>query len=88
MKAAIYARVSTANSDQDLTMQTRELVEYCERRAWKVVDEYVDVGISVAKEKRPELDPMMAELTVAASMRLWAGNSTALPARYLICSEP
>jgi DNA invertase Pin-like site-specific DNA recombinase len=42
-------------------MQTRELVEYCERRAWKVVDEYVDVRISGAREKRPELDRMMAD---------------------------
>ncbi len=43
-------------------MQTRELVEYCERRAWKVVDDYVDVGISGAEEKRPELDRMMADV--------------------------
>ncbi len=42
-------------------MQTRELVEYCERRGWKVTDEYVDLGISGAKEKRPELDRMMAD---------------------------
>ncbi len=42
-------------------MQTRELVEYCERRGWKVVDEYVDVGIFGAKEKRPKLDRMMAD---------------------------
>ena len=61
MRAAIYARVSTANSGQDPTMQTRELVEFCERRGWKVVDEYVDVGISGAKEKRPELDRMMVD---------------------------
>ena len=60
MRAAIYVRVSTANSGQDPTMQTRELVEYCERRGWKVVDEYVDVGISGAKEKRLELDRMVA----------------------------
>jgi DNA invertase Pin-like site-specific DNA recombinase len=61
VRVALYARVSTANSGQDPTMQTRELVEYCERRAWEVVDEYVDVGISGAKEKRPELDRMMAD---------------------------
>ena len=42
-------------------MQTRELVEFCEWRGWKVVDECVDVGISGAKEKRPELDRMMAD---------------------------
>ena len=60
-RAAIYARVSTANNGQDPTMQTRELHEYCERRGWKVAGEYVDVGISGAKEKRPELDRLMGE---------------------------
>ena len=61
MKAAIYARVSTANNGQDPSMQTRELEEYCERRGWKIASEYVDVGISGAREKRPELDRLMAE---------------------------
>jgi DNA invertase Pin-like site-specific DNA recombinase len=61
MKVAIYARVSTANNGQDPTMQTRELLEYAERRGWKVGDEYVDIGISGTKEKRPELDRLMAD---------------------------
>ena len=60
VKAALYARVSTTNG-QDPTMQTRELKEYCERRGWKIAGEYVDTGISGAKEKRPELDRMMAD---------------------------
>ena len=60
MKAALYARVSTTNG-QDPTMQTRELKEYCERRGWKIAGEYVDTGISGAREKRPELDRMMAD---------------------------
>ena len=60
MKAALYARVSTTNG-QDPTMQTRELKEYCERRGWKIVGEYVDTGFSGAKEKRPELDRLMAD---------------------------
>ena len=42
-------------------MQTRELEEYCQRRGWKVAGQYVDVGISGAKEKRPELDRLMAD---------------------------
>jgi DNA invertase Pin-like site-specific DNA recombinase len=42
-------------------MQTRELREYCERRGWQLVCEYVDLGISGAKEKRPELDRLMAD---------------------------
>ncbi len=60
MKAALYARVSTTNG-QDPTMQTRELKEYCERRGWEIAGEYVDTGISGAKEKRPQLDRMMAD---------------------------
>jgi Resolvase, N terminal domain len=49
MKAAIYARVSTADNGQDPTMQTRELREYCERRGWAVAGEYADIGISGTK---------------------------------------
>jgi DNA invertase Pin-like site-specific DNA recombinase len=60
MRAAIYARVST-NNGQDPTMQTRELREYCERRGWTLAGEYVDVGISGTKDRRPELDRMMAD---------------------------
>jgi DNA invertase Pin-like site-specific DNA recombinase len=61
MRVAIYARVSTSNNGQDPTMQTRELREYAERRGWTVAGEYVDVGISGTKEKRPELDRLMSD---------------------------
>jgi hypothetical protein len=60
LRAAIYARVSTANNGQDPRMQTRELGEFCERRGWTLV-EYVDIGISGTKEKRPALDRLMAD---------------------------
>lgn len=60
MRAAIYARVST-NNGQDPAVQTRELREYCERRGWQVAGEYVDAGISGAKDSRPELNRMMAD---------------------------
>jgi DNA invertase Pin-like site-specific DNA recombinase len=60
MRAAIYARVST-NNGQNPEMQLRELWEYCERRGWSVVAEYVDVGVSGTKENRPELDRLMAD---------------------------
>ncbi len=33
-RAAIYARVSTANNGQDPTLQTSELREYCGHRGW------------------------------------------------------
>jgi DNA invertase Pin-like site-specific DNA recombinase len=61
MKAALYARVSTSNNGQDPEVQLRELREYCERRGWTVSSEYVDVGISGTKVKRPELDRLLAD---------------------------
>src|SRR6266852_4176878 len=60
-RVAIYARVSTTNHGQDVSMQTRELRDYCERRGWAVAGEYVDAGISGAKDRRPELDRLMAD---------------------------
>ena len=60
-RTALYARISTSNNGQSPEMQLRELREYCERRGLTVVGEYVDVGISGAKEKRPELDRLMAD---------------------------
>jgi DNA invertase Pin-like site-specific DNA recombinase len=61
MRTALYARVSTANYGQDPEVQLRELREYCQRRGWELVGEYVDVGISGTKEKRPQLDRLMAD---------------------------
>ncbi len=61
MRTALYARISTSNSGQSPEMQLRELREYCERRGWTVAGEYVDTGISGAKDRRPELDRLMAE---------------------------
>ena len=60
-RVAIYARISTSNHGQDVSMQTRELRDYCERRGWTVAGEYVDAGISGAKDRRPELDRLMAD---------------------------
>jgi DNA invertase Pin-like site-specific DNA recombinase len=61
MRAALYARVSTVGHGQDPEMQLRELREYCQRRGWTIAGEYVDVGISGTKQKRPELDRMLTE---------------------------
>src|SRR5712692_9977435 len=61
VRAALYSRVSTSHNGQDPEVQLRELREYCQRRGWQVVTEYVDVGISGAKEKRPQLDKLLAD---------------------------
>lgn len=61
MRVAIYARVSTNGHGQDPEMQLRELREHCARRGWTIAGEYIDIGISGAKDKRPELDRLMAD---------------------------
>jgi DNA invertase Pin-like site-specific DNA recombinase len=42
-------------------VQTRELEQFAEARGWRLVDSYLDLGISGSKDKRPELDRLMAD---------------------------
>src|SRR6202162_1799214 len=60
-RVAIYARVSTTNHGQDVTLQTRELRQFVEARGWRFVSDYVDEGISGTKDKRPALDRLMSD---------------------------
>jgi DNA invertase Pin-like site-specific DNA recombinase len=46
-------------------MQLSALREYIERRGWKLAEEYIDEGVSGARERRPALDRLM----VGASRR-------------------
>jgi DNA invertase Pin-like site-specific DNA recombinase len=57
VSTAIYARCST--SDQTCASQLKELREYCGRRGWRIVGEYIDSGFSGAKASRPALDSLM-----------------------------
>jgi DNA invertase Pin-like site-specific DNA recombinase len=61
MRVAIYARVSTNNGQQSPEMQLTELREYCQRRGWDIVSEFVDAGISGAKDSRPELNRLLTD---------------------------
>src|SRR5437867_2702950 len=58
MKAAIYARVSTF--DQEPENQLQELRRYVQARGWEPT-EYVDRGVSGAKDRRPALDRLLAD---------------------------
>jgi DNA invertase Pin-like site-specific DNA recombinase len=60
-RVAIYARVSTTRARQSPAMQLQELREYGKARGWKIYAEYVDRGISGAKDSRPELNSLMAD---------------------------
>lgn len=64
MRAAIYARVSTACQGQDPLLQTSEIREYCEHQGWQLTGEYVDVGVSGAKDSGPELNRLRADAHV------------------------
>jgi DNA invertase Pin-like site-specific DNA recombinase len=59
VRAALYARVST--TDQTCDNQLHELRRYAEARGWTTT-EYVDTGISGAKDRRPALDQLMADV--------------------------
>lgn len=61
VRAAMYARVSTAGGQQSTEMQLRDLREYCARREWTGVVEYIDEGVSGSKSSRPALDRLMAD---------------------------
>jgi DNA invertase Pin-like site-specific DNA recombinase len=60
-RVAIYARVSTTNHGQDVSLQTRELEQFAEARGWRTVDTYIDAGVSGAKDSRPELNRLIAD---------------------------
>ena len=60
-RAAIYARVSTIGHGQSPEMQLSELREHCARRGWEIFEEYIDAGVSGAKDTRPELDRLMQD---------------------------
>jgi DNA invertase Pin-like site-specific DNA recombinase len=57
-RAAIYARVSTF--EQTCENQLAELRKYAENRGW-TAQEYLDEGVSGAKDRRPALDAMVRD---------------------------
>src|SRR5437773_1895072 len=59
MRVAVYARVSTL--DQEPENQLAEVRRYADARGWTLTKEYVDHGISGAKERRPALDTLLAD---------------------------
>jgi DNA invertase Pin-like site-specific DNA recombinase len=57
-RAAIYARVSTA--DQTCVNQLAEIHSYVAARGWSA-QEYIDRGVSGAKDRRPALDSLVSD---------------------------
>jgi DNA invertase Pin-like site-specific DNA recombinase len=59
MRVAIYARVSRL--DQEPENQLHELRRYVQARGWDAA-EFVEHGVSGAKDRRPVLDAMLADV--------------------------
>ncbi len=81
---------STSNNGQDPEVQLRELREYVARRVMGAggLLGYVDVGISGTKEKRPQLDLLLADAhRRTLRCRRWLAASIASPARFRIYFE-
>ncbi len=58
MKAVVYYRISTADK-QDIAMQKKACMDYCNRESITIYKEYSDKGVSGAKESRPQFDLML-----------------------------
>lgn len=84
MKVAIYARVSTVHQGVDL--QLADIRDYCARRGWEITREYVDIGISGVKEKRPELDALLgnAHRRYFDTVVVWRFDRFARSTRHLL----
>src|SRR6516165_1774059 len=59
-RVALYARVSTNNGQQDPSMQTLELKEYCDRRGWEIAEQFID-RVCGSKDSRPGLNRLLAD---------------------------
>ena len=60
MKVGIYVRVSTSDNGQDPELQLGPLRQYASVRGWDFL-EYVDLGESGVKDRRPGLDRLMED---------------------------
>jgi DNA invertase Pin-like site-specific DNA recombinase len=60
-RVALYCRVSTADKNQTVENQLRDLRAVAERQDWEIVATFLDEGISGAKgrEKRPGFDNLL-----------------------------
>ena len=84
MRVALYARVSTR--DQDCELQLADLRKMAEARGVQVVEEFVDRGVSGAKDRRPALDRLMkdAKRRKFDAVWVWRWDRFARSLRHLV----
>jgi site-specific DNA recombinase len=65
LRAALLARVSTdmqAEEGLSIPAQLAEMREFCEKRGWKIVAEFIDAGYTGSTMERPGLQGLLAAL--------------------------
>jgi DNA invertase Pin-like site-specific DNA recombinase len=83
-RAAIYARVSTA--DQSPDNQLHDLRQMAAQRGFEIVEEYVDHGISGARAKRPGLDRLLSDARRGRFeiLLVWAADRVARSVKHFL----
>ena len=84
--AVLYARVSTRNNGQNPETQLLPLQEYALNRGLTVIEEYIDHGVSGAKDRRPKVDALMAAARKGQfdTVVVWKFDRFARSVRHLV----
>jgi len=84
MKVCLYARVSTHGQDPEV--QLGALRAHAAQRGLQLVDEFVDLGVSGAKERRPALDRLMKAAWAGAfqTVMVWRFDRFARSVKHLV----
>lgn len=74
--------------DQSVEMQRSDLRAYCAQRGFTIYREYCDHGISGTKERRPELDALMADARKRKfdAVLVWRFDRFARSTKHLVTS--
>lgn len=60
LQIGLYARVS--KEEQNIETQLVALRDYCQRNNYEILEEYLDNGVSGAKDSRPAFDRLLADM--------------------------
>lgn len=59
MDTALYVRVST--DKQEVDNQLKDLRDFCNKKNWNIIQEYIDFNVSGKLDKRPQFDLMFQD---------------------------
>lgn len=59
--AGLYIRTSTDNQAESIKLQSKELIEYCDRYNYEIYNKYVDFGYSGKNADRPHFKVMLED---------------------------